>query len=65
MALNDNVKARRVLPNGASERIVRQEGELPLRSQQALLEMTMKQPESTGEGSVSDPQKRRNKKKKR
>lgn len=65
MALNDNVKARRILPNGQSERIVRADGELPLRSQLALLEMTMKQPESTPEGSVSEPQKRRNKKKKR
>ncbi len=64
MALNDNVKARRVLPNGKSERIVRADGEIPLRSQQALLEMTMKQPESTPEGSVSEPQKRRKKKKK-
>jgi polyphosphate kinase len=62
-ALRDNVKGRRVLASGASERIVRAEGEPPLRSQQALLEMTMKQPESTPEGSVSDPQKRRKKKK--
>ena len=65
MALNDNVKARRVLPNGQSERIVRNEGEIALRSQQALLDMTMKQPESTPEGSVSEPQKRRKKNKKK
>ena len=63
MALGDNVKARRMLPNGQSEKVVRAEGELPLRSQLALLEMTMKQPESTPEGGVSDPQKRRKKKK--
>ncbi len=66
MTLADNVKARRILPNGQSERIVRADGELPLRSQQALLEMTLKQPESTPEGGVSEPQKRRkNKKRKR
>jgi polyphosphate kinase len=65
MALNDNVKARRVLPSGQSERVTRSDGDPPLRSQTALLEMTMKQPESTPEGSVSEPQKRRNKKKKR
>jgi polyphosphate kinase len=64
MALGDNVKARRILPSGQSEKVVRGEGELPLRSQLALLEMTMKQPESTPEGGVSDPQKRRKKKKK-
>lgn len=62
-ALADNVKARRVLPTGQSERITRNEGEVPLRSQLALLEMTMKQPESTPEGGFSDPQKRRKKKK--
>jgi polyphosphate kinase len=65
MALADNVKARRVLPSGQSERIVRAEGETPLRSQLALLETAMKQPESTPEGSVSEPQKRRNKNKKK
>ncbi|MBL8753134.1 MAG: polyphosphate kinase 1 [Planctomycetes bacterium] len=64
MALGDNVKARRILPSGQSEKVVRADGELPLRSQLALLEMTMKQPESTPEGGVSDPQKRRKKKKK-
>ena len=46
-----------------SERIVRAESEPPVRSQQVLLEMTMKQPESTVEGGVSEPQKRRKKKK--
>ncbi|MEO6598149.1 MAG: polyphosphate kinase 1 [Planctomycetota bacterium] len=66
IALRDNVKARRVLPDGRSERIVRAEGEAAVHSQVALLEMTNKQPESTPEGGVSEPQKRRkNKKKKR
>jgi polyphosphate kinase len=64
-ALGDNVKARRVLPSGQSERIVRAEGEAPLRSQQALLDLALRQPESTPEGSVSDTQKRRKKKKAR
>ncbi|MGC6486883.1 MAG: polyphosphate kinase 1 [Planctomycetota bacterium] len=41
MALRDNVKARRVLPSGQSERIARQVGELPIRSQAALSEMSM------------------------
>jgi hypothetical protein len=35
-----------------------------VRSQQALLEQVMKQPETTPEGGVSDTQKRRKKKKK-
>jgi hypothetical protein len=65
MALGDNVKARRGLPTGQSERIVRAEGEPPLRSQQALLDLALRQPESTPEGSVSDTQKRRKKKKAR
>jgi polyphosphate kinase len=64
-ALGDNVKARRVLPSGQSERIVRADGEAPLRSQQALLDLALRQPESTPEGSVSDTQKRRKKKKAR
>ncbi|MBM4060929.1 MAG: polyphosphate kinase 1 [Planctomycetes bacterium] len=62
-SLADNVKGRRVLASGHSERIVRADGEAPRRSQQALLEMTMRQPESTPEGGVSEPQKRRKKKK--
>ncbi|MFN6194314.1 MAG: polyphosphate kinase 1 [Planctomycetota bacterium] len=64
-ALGDNVKARRVLPSGQSERIARAEGEAPLRSQQALLDLALRQPESTPEGSVSDTQKRRKKTKAR
>jgi polyphosphate kinase len=65
MALNDNVKARKLLPWGGSERIVRGDSETAVRSQQLLLEMTMKQPESTPEGSVSEPQKRRKSRKKK
>ena len=65
MSLPRVTTARRVLPTGLSERIVRADSEPAVRSQQVLLEMTLKQPESTPEGSVSDPQKRRNKKKKR
>ena len=63
-ALRDNVKARRVLPDGRSRRIDRGDAP-PLRSQTALLDAAMRQPE-TNDGGVSDPQKRRkNKKKKR
>ena len=45
LSLADNVKARRVLPDGSSERVRRAEGEPPVRSQQALLEMAQRQPE--------------------
>jgi len=62
-ALNDNVKARRVLSSGQSERVVRAEGEPAIRSQLVLLDLAQKQPESTPEGGVSEPQKRRKKKK--
>ena len=47
MALRDNVKARRILPDGQSERIARQVGELPLRSQTALSEMTKQKAHSS------------------
>ena len=63
MTFADNVKARRVLHTGLSERIVRGPNEAPFRSQQALLDLSMKQPESTADGGVSEPQKRRKKKK--
>ncbi|MFK7740827.1 MAG: polyphosphate kinase 1 [Planctomycetota bacterium] len=42
ISLRDNVKARRVRPDGQSERIQRAVGELPLRSQTALLEISRK-----------------------
>ena len=63
MALNDNVKARRILPDGQSERIQRKEGELPLRSQMALLEIAARPEPPTEDG--SPPTGRRNKKKRR
>ncbi|MFN3242609.1 MAG: polyphosphate kinase 1 [Planctomycetota bacterium] len=60
MALKDNVKARRIRPDGQSERIARPVGELPLRSQMALLEMTMRKVDDAGATAV-----RRGKKKSR
>ena len=47
MALKDNVKARRIRADGQSERIVRGDGEPPLRSQTALLELTASNKSST------------------
>jgi polyphosphate kinase len=64
-AFADNVKARRVLSNGQFERIKRAADATPYRSQQVLLEMAMKQPESVGDSGLSEPQKRRNDKKKK
>jgi len=51
MALKDNVKARRVRPDGQSERVSREVGELPLRSQTALLEMTQRSAEASAKRS--------------
>ncbi|MBL9077014.1 MAG: polyphosphate kinase 1 [Planctomycetes bacterium] len=65
MALHDNVKARRVLASGQSERIVRAAAEPAVRSQLALLDLSMKQPETTSEGGVSETQKRRQNKRKK
>ncbi|MFO1076697.1 MAG: polyphosphate kinase 1, partial [Planctomycetota bacterium] len=61
LSLADNVKARRVLANGQSERIVRKEGEAPLRSQQVLLDRAQKL--DGGEGAPTEAEKRRKKKK--
>ena len=61
LALSDNVKGRRVLASGGSERIVRREGEAPLRSQATLLELANKQPEPQTEGSRSSKTKGRKK----
>jgi polyphosphate kinase len=62
-SLADNVKARRVLPNGQSERIARADGEPALRSQTALLEMTQKQPETLVDALSGEPRKARKRKK--
>ena len=62
LALQDNVKARRILPSGQSERIRRADGELPLRSQQALLEAAHSTPDASAS---TDENRRRGKKRKR
>lgn len=49
MSLNDNVKARVIRPDGYSDRIVRKVDTPPLRSQAALLEMTMSKLENAGD----------------
>jgi polyphosphate kinase len=51
-ALSDNVKGRRMLPNGGTERMVRAPGEAAFRSQIALLEQSLKQPETPPEGGL-------------
>jgi polyphosphate kinase len=63
LALGDNVKARRVLATGGSERIVRAEGETPIRSQLVLLELASK-PEPQGDGLLA-PAKKGKKKRRR
>jgi polyphosphate kinase len=40
LQLADNVKARRILPDGGSARIVRAQGDPPLRSQERIYDMT-------------------------
>lgn len=63
VSLLDNVKARRVLPDGTFERIEPAPGEAPLRSQIALLEKSSL-PESLSEGSAGRSRKRKKRKKK-
>ena len=46
LSLADNVKGRAILPNGESERVVRGTNEPVIRSQQVLLELTQRQPET-------------------
>ena len=65
MALQDNVKARHIRPDGSSERISRKVGELPLRSQSALLEMTLSKPENAGDAADAKRGKKRKNKKHR
>ncbi len=60
-SLADNVKGRRVLGTGQSERIVRAPGEAPFRSQQALLEQALKLPETPPEGSLQARKRRKGK----
>ncbi|MEZ6037608.1 MAG: polyphosphate kinase 1 [Planctomycetota bacterium] len=62
LALLDNVKARRLLADGQSERIARRADEPPLRSQLALLELTQRRPEVT---EASEDERRKKGKKKR
>ena len=39
ITFEDNVKARRLLPDGSYERVVAKSGEAPIRSQQRFLEL--------------------------
>jgi polyphosphate kinase len=64
MSLNDNVKSHRILPDGTSERVGRAEGEPELRSQMALLKMTMSKLESAGDVADAKRIKKRIKKRK-
>jgi len=65
MALKDNVKARRIRPDGYSDRIVREANEPALRSQAALLEMTMSKRENAGDAANAKRGKKRKNKKRR
>ena len=42
--LTDNVKARRMMPDGSYKRVPRSEGQAPHNSQESLLGMAPKQP---------------------
>ena len=65
MSLNDNVKARIVSPDGYSDRIVRKADTPPLRSQAALLEMTMSKLENAGDAANAKRGKKGKQKKQR
>ncbi|MGK0204988.1 MAG: polyphosphate kinase [Planctomycetota bacterium] len=65
MALNDNVKSHRILPDGTSERVGRSDQEPALRSQAALLKMTMSKLESAGDVADAKRIKKRKTKKRR
>ncbi len=62
LAFADNVKARHVLADGRSERIVRAEGAPQVRSQTALLDLMTKQTEA-GDSGTAGAQKRKKRKK--
>ncbi|MBK8099337.1 MAG: polyphosphate kinase 1 [Planctomycetes bacterium] len=64
MALADNVKARKVLPDGSSERIVRAPADPAVRSQQTFLELAQKQPEPVQDMTGLGPRKRKKPKRK-
>ncbi len=63
LSLADNVKARRVLPDGRSERISRGDNEPAIRSQITLLDLTQRQPELPPEG--ASPREKKARKKRR
>tara|TARA_R110002072_G_scaffold67163_3_gene165120 strand:- start:140596 stop:142854 length:2259 start_codon:yes stop_codon:yes gene_type:complete len=65
MALNDNVKSHRILPNGSSEHVVLSKEDTALRSQTALLKMTMSKRESAGDAADKKRIKKRKGKKSR
>ncbi|MCA8952808.1 MAG: polyphosphate kinase 1 [Planctomycetes bacterium] len=64
ISLRDNQKARRVLPDGTSERIELAAGQTPLRSQIALLERSTL-PEGVGDSSAGRSRKRKKDKEKK
>ena len=64
MSLYDNVKAHKILPDGTSERLASGNAQ-PLRSQAALLELTMSKSETAGDAADAKRTKKRPKKSKR
>ena len=64
MSLYDNVKAHKILPDGTSEKLASGNAQ-PLRSQAALLELTMSKSETAGDAADAKRTKKRPKKSKR
>jgi polyphosphate kinase len=64
LSLQDTVKARRILPNGLSERLPPPEGRAALRSQAALLDLASR-PEQPGDENPVDSSSARDQRKKR